>query len=214
MSASQAVSSLVAAGTIITALSVLGTRYFKSQLWAYVWQSVILAAYTAVVGVLAGHLELFWAAGITLVVRAFLIPAILLRVARALPGRREEVLIMSTASSVLVGVILVVLSALVVSAFATAAVYPALLAGLSVTLCGLFLSASRPEAFPQLLGLLQIENGQFLVTVGLTPGLPLINELVVLFDLVVLVVVIGVLIRLMTSRYASGNTAALDRLRG
>ncbi|MEJ2668349.1 MAG: hypothetical protein P8Z81_14855 [Deinococcales bacterium] len=214
MSATQAVSSLVAASTIITALAVLGTRYFRSQLWAYVWQSTILAAYTAVVAVLSGHTDLFWAAGVTLFVRAFLVPAILLRVARALPGRREEALIMSTASSLLIGVILVVLAALVVAGLATAAEYPALLAGLSVTLCGLFLTASRPEAFPQLLGLLQIENGLFLVTVGLTPGLPLINELVVLFDLVVLVVVIGVLIRLMTSRLATGNTAVFDRLRG
>lgn len=214
MSTGEAVASMVAAGSIITALAVLGTRYFRSQLWAYVWQSAILAAYTGVVAVVDGHPQLLWAAGVTLLVRAFLIPAILLRVARALPGRREEVLIMSTASSLLVGVVLVVLAALVVSAFATAAVYPALLAGLSVTLCGLFLSASRPEAFPQLLGLLQIENGQFLVTVGLTPGLPIINELVVLFDLVVLVVVIGVLIRLMTTRYTTGNTAAFDRLRG
>ncbi len=214
MSTAEAVSSLVAAATIITALAILGTRYFISQLTAYIWQSVILAIYTVVVAAEGGHAELYVAAGVTLLVRAILVPIILLRVSRHLPGRREEVLTLSTVSSVLVGVVLVILADLIISNFTSALAHSPLLAGLAVTLCGLFLTASRPEAFPQLLGLLQIENGQFLVAVGLTPGLPLINELVVLFDLVVLVVVIGVLIRLMTTRYANQNTAELDRLKG
>lgn len=213
MTTAGAISSLVAAGTIITTLAILGTRYFISQLTAYVWQSVNLAVYAVIVALLSAHAELYVAAAVTLLVRAALIPALLLRVSRTLPKRREEVLTLSTASSVLVGVALVVVADLVISNFGSAAAHPPLLACLAVTLCGLFLTASRPEAFPQLLGLLQIENGQFLAAVGLTPGLPLVNELVVLFDLVVLVV-IGALIRLMTTRYATEDTSAFDRLRG
>ncbi len=200
---------------LASTLMILATRFFISQLLAYQVQSLVLALFTAA-ALLEHHPELYLAAAVTLLVRALAVPWMLRRFAEALPSRREERLILGNPSSVLIGALLIgfaILAAarllpsgspLVLSSFAT---------GLALVLLGFFLTSSRPEAFPQVLGLLVIENGLFLLAVGLIPGFPLFNEVVVLFDLLILVVVVGLLARVMVERM--GDAAAWSReLRG
>jgi hydrogenase-4 component E len=201
---------------LASTLMILATRFFISQLLAYQVQSLVLALFTAAAALLEHHPELYLAAAVTLLVRALAVPWMLRRFAEALPSRREERLILGNPSSVLIGALLIgfaILAAarllpsgspLVLSSFAT---------GLALVLLGFFLTSSRPEAFPQVLGLLVIENGLFLLAVGLIPGFPLFNEVVVLFDLLILVVVVGLLARVMVERM--GDAAAWSReLRG
>jgi len=68
-----------------------------------------------------------------------------------------------------------------------------------VGLTGLFLGAytlvARREAVPQLLGLLAMENGAFFAGVAIAPDLPLIAELALAFDILMLTFVIGILTR-------------------
>ncbi len=57
---------------------------------------------------------------------------------------------------------------------------------------------ARREAFPQIVGILAMENGAFFAGVAIAPDLPLIAELAIAIDVVLIVVVIGVLTRNIT----------------
>ena len=65
--------------------------------------------------------------------------------------------------------------------------------GLAGLLLGAFTLVTRREAVPQLIGILAMENGAFLAGVAIAPGLPLIAELAASFDVLVIVLVMGIL---------------------
>ena len=67
---------------------------------------------------------------------------------------------------------------------------------LSMKLIGFLMLAVRHEAVSQILGLLVLENGIFLGSQILVPGMPLLFELVILFDLLIVVACFGVLVEL------------------
>ena len=66
---------------------------------------------------------------------------------------------------------------------------------LSMKLIGFLMLAVRHEALSQILGLLVLENGIFLGAQILVPGMPLLIEIVILFDLLIVVACFGVLVR-------------------
>ena len=82
---------------------------------------------------------------------------------------------------------------------------------LSMKLIGFLMLAVRHEAVSQILGLLVLENGIFLGSQILVPGMPLLIELVILFDLLVIVACFGVLVALpgrpMSARRAAWNSS-------
>ena len=66
---------------------------------------------------------------------------------------------------------------------------------LSMKLIGFLMLAVRHEAISQILGLLVLENGIFLGSQILVPGMPLLIEIVILFDLLIVVACFGVLVQ-------------------
>ncbi len=217
MSLLAVLSQLLATLVLLTALAILATRFFNTQLSAFTYQSWALAAYAGLVAWLGGHPGLYLAAGITLAFRGVLVPLILRRFALALPAKREEHLTIGTPASILLGVVLSALAVAIALRLAHHGGYllvAPLSTGLAVVLMGFLLTASRPEAFPQILGLLLIENGSFLVGLGLAPDLPLFTELVALFDLLMLVIIVGFLLRVLVERTRTSSTHELTELRG
>ncbi|MDA8349226.1 MAG: hydrogenase, partial [Pseudomonadota bacterium] len=85
---------------------------------------------------------------------------------------------------------------------------------LSMKLIGFLMLMVRSEVVSQILGLLVIENGIFLGSQILVPGMPLLIELVILFDLLVVVACFGVLVRYLTLHAGTTSTRELTRLVG
>jgi hydrogenase-4 component E len=85
---------------------------------------------------------------------------------------------------------------------------------LSMKLIGFLMLVVRVEALSQILGLLILENGIFLGSQILVPGMPLLIELVILFDLLVVVACFGVLVRFLVAHTGTSSTHALRRLVG
>ena len=65
-----------------------------------------------------------------------------------------------------------------------------------------------------MLGLLMLENGIFLGSQILVPGMPMLIELVILFDLLVIVVCFGVLVRYLVAHAGTSSGCELRRLVG
>ena len=85
---------------------------------------------------------------------------------------------------------------------------------LSMKLIGFLLLAVRHEAISQILGLLVLENGIFLGSQILVPGMPLLIELVILFDLLIIVACFGVLVRYLLTHVGTTSALELNRLVG
>ncbi len=85
---------------------------------------------------------------------------------------------------------------------------------LSMKLIGFLMLSVRHEALSQILGLLVLENGVFLGAQILVPGMPLLIEIVILFDLLIVVACFGVLVRYLLARVGTTSSLELRRLVG
>jgi len=198
----------------------LGSRWLNDYLIAFAAESWLIAILSAAVGYYGHYPELYLIALLTALFRGLLLPYLMLRIVRRLKVDRELHERLSPSASLVVGALLV-LFAFVVSSHlgqslglaGTVAVL-ALTVMLSMKLIGFLMLVVRGEALSQILGLLVLENGIFLGSQILVPGMPLLIELVILFDLLVVVACFGVLVRYLVIHTGTSSTHELRRLVG
>jgi len=85
---------------------------------------------------------------------------------------------------------------------------------LSMKLLGFLMLSVRDEAISQILGLLVLENGIFLGSQILVPGMPMLIEIVILFDLLIVVACFGMLVRFLLVHAGTTSSRQLKRLVG
>lgn len=212
--------SLMVIASLLLSFIMLGSRWLKNYLYAFAAQSWIIAALSAIVGYYGNYPELYLIAILTLLFRGLLLPYLIWRIIRRLDVAREIHVILQPSASLVVGA-LFVMFALSIS-FRVAAEFRlevtiaalALTVMLSMALIGFLMLAVRHEAISQILGLLVLENGIFLGSQILVPGMPLLIELVILFDLLIIVACFGVLVGYLLTHVGTTSTLNLKRLVG
>jgi hydrogenase-4 component E len=85
--------------------------------------------------------------------------------------------------------------------------------GLACLLIGAYSLIARREAIPQLIGILAMENGVFFAGIAITPELPIIAELAVAVDVILIAVVVGLLTRSIRETVGTTEAASLSELR-
>jgi hydrogenase-4 component E len=212
--------SLLAIGSLLLAFVMLGSRWLRDYLIAFGVQSWLIALLSAMVGYYAHFPELYFIALLTALFRGILLPYLMLRILRRLHADRELHVILQPSTSLVVGAAAVIF-ALTVAYRVTSmlgvsenVVVLALTVMLSMKLIGFLILAVRHEAISHILGLLELENGIFLGSQVLIPGMPLLLEMVILFDLLVVVACFGVLVRYLMERAGTTSSLKLRRLVG
>lgn len=212
--------SLLCIGSLLLAFVMLGSRWLTNYLLAFAAQSWLIALLSAAVAYYGDFSELYFIAVLTALMRGLLLPYLLLRIVRRLDVERELHVIMQPSSTLVLGAVLG-LFAFMVSAHAGAALglggsvtVLALTVMLAMKLIGFLMLAVRREAVTQILGLLELENGIFLGSQILVPQMPMLIELVILFDLLVVVASLGVLVRYLVASVGSTSSHDLKRLVG
>jgi len=149
-----------------------------------------------------------------------ILPYLVWRIIRRLDVDREIHVILQPSTGLVVGA-LVVMFALAVSYRVAADLHLeltvaalALTVMLSMKLLGFLMLAVRHEAISQILGLLVLENGIFLGSQILVPGMPLLIETVILFDLLIVVACFGVLVGYLLTHVGTTSSLDLKRLVG
>ena len=216
----SSVFSSLAIASLLLSFVMLGSRWLKNYLSAFAAESWIIAALSAAVGYYGGYPELYLIAILTLLFRGLLLPYLIWRIIRRLDVAREIHEILQPASSLVIGAFFVMFALAVSYRVAaefhlelTVAVL-ALTVMLSMKLIGFLMLAVRHEAISQILGLLVLENGIFLGSQILVPGMPLLIELVILFDLLIIVACFGVLVGYLLTHVGTTSTLGLKRLVG
>ena len=212
--------SLLAIATLLLTFVMLGSRWLNHYLYAFAAESWLIAGLSATVGAYAHFPELYFIAILTALFRGLLLPYLVWRIVKRQAVDYEIHVILRPSSSLILGAFAVVFALVVayrvggqLNLAGTVAVL-ALTVMLSMKLLGFLMLAVRQEAISQVLGLLILENGIFLGAQVLVPGMPMLIEIVILFDLLVAVVCFGVLVHYLESAVGTTNSASLKRLVG
>ncbi len=204
----------LAAGTVLAcAVVTLWRRDLRAIVLALMVQGLALGAAAAVLAARSGDAGLGVTAGLVLLGKGIVIPALLRRVVRRDPGSRETAPLVNVPASLLIAAGLIAVAYLVsgkVTAVAPGPVSRLVPAGVGCVLIGFFLLATRRKAVSQIVGLLLLDNGVALATFLLTAGVPLLVEFGASLDVLLVVIVLRVLATTMRARFGPFD---LDQLR-
>jgi hydrogenase-4 component E len=204
---------LVCGGLLLSAVVMLWRRELSAIVRLLVVQGVLLAALAALLGVREGSPELYVVALGVLVLKAGVLPAVLRRVLRDTGESREAEPLVNVTASLLAAALLTLVAYAVSTplvALSPSAATRALPVGLAVVFLGFFVLVTRRRALSQVVGFLLLDNGITAVAFLATSGVPLVVELGVSLDLLLVVLVLQVIAARM--RLTFGRTD-LDEMR-
>lgn len=209
---------LAAGGFLLTAFGLVAMRQVLACLWVFVIQSTFLAASAFILGYQNASGSLFVVGGITLGIKAILVPWLLLgTLGYELRSRREISQVINIPTSLLISLVLVIFAYFLAAPLLKAAPTRAAAVNLPIGLAGLLLGAYaitvRREAVPQVIAILSMENGAFLAGISIAPDLPLIAELAVAFDVLILARVMGLLTMKVHKRVGTTTVGKMAALR-
>ena len=205
---------------LILAFVMLGSRWLRNYLYAFALESWVIAGLSAMVGYFGGYPELYFIAILTAAFRGILLPYLVWRIIARLRIDRELHPIVAPSTSMVLAAILVLFALAVATTTGArlglggSVVILALTVMLSMKLIGFLILAVRHEAISHILGLLVLENGIFLGSQVLVPGMPMLIELVILFDLLIVVACFGVLVRYLVTHVGATSALHMRRLVG
>lgn len=214
----ESLNTLSAGLILICAFAIVGTRQIQGVRRFFIIQSTLLAASCFLLAWDEHIVDLWWLGAITVSAKVIIIPWVLKRtLARELYVRREISQAVNIPSSLLLALLLAIGSELLVGPIASATANPVievnLPIGLACVLIGAYSLVARREAIPQLLGILAMENGAFLAGIAIAPTLPLIAELAIAIDVVLIAVIVGLLTRTIEKTMGTTEAAALSELK-
>jgi hydrogenase-4 component E len=212
--------SLLAIASLLSTFVMLGSRWLNQYLYAFAAESWAIAGLSAAVGYFGHYPELYLIAVLTAAFRGLVLPWLLWKAINRVAIEREIHEVLQPSSALVIGAFCVIFALAVSYRIASALHLEATLAVLALTvmlatmLIGFLMLAVRREAVGQVVGLLVLENSIFLGSQILVPGVPLLIELVVLFDLLVLIACFGVLIAYLRAHVGATSARELRRLVG
>jgi hydrogenase-4 component E len=205
----------IGAVLLFTMVLILAAGQLYRAIYSVAVQSAFLAAAAAVLAMATGNADLWVIAGITIVVKAGVLPWLLIRVVRRIGVKREIEPVIPTMLTLAIAAASVVLAfhlAASLGAVRQSITGNALPVGVALTLMGVLVMASRKTALAQMVGLFACENGIFFTAIAVSQGMPLIIEIGVVLDVVLGALVMGIMVLRVRSS-VDADIASLQRLR-
>lgn len=207
---------LAAGLVLVCAFVVLWRRSLTAVVRALALQGVALAAVAALLGLHEHELEPLLVAVLILAVKGGVVPALLRAIVRADDDAREIEPLVNVSASLIAGALLTLVAYAVTRDLVALAPAPetrALPIGVAVVLVGLFVAVSRRKAVMQIVGFLLLDNGIALVALLATSGVPLLVELGVTLDVLLVVLILQVLTARMRRTFGAMDLDHLQELR-
>ena len=205
------------AGIVLVGILIAGTRSIGRAIWLVGAQAILLAVAAFGVGVATNSPHLLIGSVFTVAVRGVAVPLILGRALRRSPVRVERNPFINPRLSLILAIAIVFAASIAMDNAALGGPLDApraLPAAVAEVLTGLLIAMTRRKSLSIVVGLLVFENGLALAAFSLTYGMPLVVELGAAFDLLMVIVVVGVYARRMLTVFGSLSTDELRNLRG
>jgi hydrogenase-4 component E len=205
----------LAAGVfLLTAVGLLWRRQLTAMITLLAVQGLALTAMVAILGIHQRSVELVAVAAPLAVLRVGILPHLVRRALRGAPtSQRETSPQVNIAASLLAAGLLVLVSYAVTRPLVSLAPSPATAVvpvAVAVVLIGFFALATRRRALAQVVGFLLLDNGITATAFLAASGVPLIVELGVSFDLLLVVLVLQLLSVRLAASFGADD---LDELR-
>ena len=198
---------------LLSSVLALWRRQLSALIGLLTVQGVLLAVLAALLGTQHEGVELYGIAVGVLLLKAVVLPAVLRRVLATGGAPRETQPLVNVPASLLAAAMLTLLAYAVSRPLVELDPTPTTRAapvGVAMVLLGFFMLVTRRRALSQVVGFLLLDNGIAATAFLVTAGVPLIVELAVSMDLLLVVLVLQVLTTRL--RDAFGDTD-LDELR-
>ena len=180
-------------------------------------QSALIAAACLVIGLShGGGLHGLLPGLLTIGVKVLFIPAAILRTVKGLRDEREIVSDINVNYSTAVAACSLALGYMVIDGLLPQAEEgrDILATSMFMIMTGLTLIVMRSRAIMQMIGLITMENGIYLLGLIMTEGLPLIIELGIFLDVLIAVVILVILTSRLRLSFRTTDTNVLDKLKG
>jgi hydrogenase-4 membrane subunit HyfE len=203
---------------LLTAFGIIAMRQARGVLNLFIVQSLLLAASAALLGLRHNTEHLYGVALVNLISKPIIVPWLLRKTSPAeIYTRREIDQVLNIPTALLIGLALAILSYFLaqplLNAVASEFRGPNVPIGIAGLLIGAFTLTVRREALPLLIGLLVMENGAFLAGIAISRNLPLLVELAIATDGLIIVFISGVLIRAVHKQIGSTAVGELSSLK-
>ena len=186
---------LCAAVLLLLGFAMLAQRRILSLINLFMLQGLVLFASTLIVAYSTAQHHLYGSAGLTLVLKALLLPWILHRLIRRLSVKWDVETLLNIPTTMLIGLLLVVVAfnvAQPISQLAGTITRSTLGIALACVLLAFLMMITRSKAVPQVIAFLAMENALFFAATSATYGMPMVVELGIALDILVGMVILGI----------------------
>ncbi|MEO7060773.1 MAG: hypothetical protein ABI083_13720 [Lapillicoccus sp.] len=207
---------LCAGVVILTAVLQLWRRSLSGSLTLLAAQGVALSALILTIGVADGDPQLLGVAVLVLAIKGAAIPLLLARAVSATGARPEVAPRMNPTAGLLLSALLTTVAYLAsrpIIGPAPDAAGRAVPVGLAVVLIGFLMLLARRQAISQLVGFVVLDNGIATVALLTAGGVPLVVELGVTLDVLLVVLILRVLTGRLRQEFGATDLDDLTELR-
>ena len=203
---------------LLTAFGIVAMRQARGVLHLFIAQSLLLAASALLLGLRFEAVHLYGVAAVNVISKPVLVPWLLRRISPSeVYTRREVDQALNIPTALLIALALAIsayfLGRPVSNAIAPEFRGPNIPIGIAGLLLGAFTITVRREAVPLLIGLLVMENGAFLCGIAIARNLPLLIELAIATDGLIIVFIMGVLTRAVQKQVGTTAVGELATLK-
>lgn len=207
---------LVCGALLLSSVLMLWRRQLSALIVLLTLQGVLLAAMATLLGTRDDGVELYAIAAVVLVLKGGVLPAVLRRALADGGAARETQPLVNVPASLLAAALLTLLAYAVsrplveLDPTATTQAVPV---GIAMVLLGFFMLTTRRRALSQVVGFLLLDNGIAATAFLVTAGVPVIVELAVSMDLLLVVLILQVLTARLRSAFGDTDIDDLRQLR-
>ena len=207
---------LCASIILLLSFAMLAQRRVMPLINLFALQGLVLCCSTMVVAVTTQQHHLYYSAGLTLALKAILLPWILHRLVRKLYVKWDVESLVNVPTTMLFGVVLVMIAfnvAQPISLLSQTISRGTLGIALAVVMLAFLMMITRTKAIPQVVGFLAMENGLFLAATSATYGMPMVVELGIALDVLVGVIILGVFFFQIRDQFDSLDIHHMEKLK-
>ena len=207
---------LLGALLLMLTFAMISQRRVVSLIHLFTLQGATLVLATALVGYVTGQPHLYLSAGMTLLLKVFLIPWLLHRVVNRLNIKWDVETLIHIPTTLLIGIGVVIFAfnlALPIANFSSALASGTLGIALACVLLSFLMMITRAKAVPQVIGFLAMENGLFFAATAATYGMPMVVELGIALDVLIGVLILGVFMFQIREQFDSLDISHLEQLK-
>ncbi len=209
--------SILAISAAVLAILMLGTMYLRTSLNFYALHTLAIALETAWLANKLNNQHLYWIAFFIILLKVILIPYYLTWVVRNIDVESDAGAFIAAPVSMIMGIGMLAASYLVALQFSSMwgdfDGRIGAMAAMSIFSTGVLLMLSRKIAISQIIGFLVLENGIYLFALTQTHGMPLIIEMGLLLEVLVVVMLFGLVVFRIKKSFEHIDVSRLTNLR-